>query len=250
MFKAAVGNARTWKNLLSAISPLIEEGDFVVALEGITMRAMDPSHVAMVDFEYRKPAFKEYECTAPTKIRLNVTDIAKKLRGAGQDPLEMAYDEKTRKLTMVVKGKWTTTFTLPTLDSSGENVPIPKLEFKSKLKTTSAAFKEIIEQIQSVSNDVVLEATPDRITAETVTELSGAKIELDKGSEAVLGLEVKEASKSTYNLNYLAQVAAAGTQVAELVTVEFSTNMPIRLEYDISENGKLVYYVAPRIEPA
>jgi len=32
------------------------------------------------------------------------------------------------------------------------------------------------------------------------------------------------------------------------VTVEFSTNMPIRLEFDIPQQGRLLYYLAPRIE--
>lgn len=73
-------------------------------------------------------------------------------------------------------------------------------------------------------------------------------IEMEKGSENLLELEAKEPSKSTYSLNYLSQIAKAGAATAELVTVEFSTNMPIRLAFDVPQQGRLMYYLAPRFE--
>ncbi len=248
MFKATISDARLWRNMLAAISTLIEEADFNAAPEGIKLRSMDPSHVAMVDFEWNKSAFEEYTCLQPTKIRLNVSDIVKKLRGAGQEPLEMSYDENTKKLSMVIKGKWKTTFTLPTLDPGDEEVPTPKIAFNTKIKMISSSFKDIIDQIQTVSDNVRLETTPEKFTAEAVTELSGAKIELEKGSDVLLELEVKEPCKATFNLNYLAEISKAGSMAAELVTLEFSSNMPVKLEYEMPQQGKLQYYLAPRIE--
>ena len=248
MFKATIGDARLWRNMLAAISTLIEEADVTASPEGIKLRSMDPSHVAMVDFEWNKAAFQEYSCLQPTKIRLNVTDIVKKLRGAGQEPLEMSYDDSTRKLNMVIKGKWKTTFTLPTLDPGDEEVPTPKIAFNTKIKMISSSFKDIIDQIQTVSDNVKFETTADKFVAEAITELSGAKIELEKGSDVLLEIEVKEPCKATFNLNYLSEISKAGSSAAELVTLEFSTNMPVKLEYEMPQQGKLLYYLAPRIE--
>ena len=248
LFKATISDARVWRNLLAAISTLIEETDFNAAPEGIKLRSMDPSHVAMVDFEWNKSAFEEYSCSQPTKIRLNVSDIVKKLRGAGSDRLEIAYDETSRKLNMVIRGKWRTTFTLPTLDPGDEEVPTPKITFNTKIKMVSSSFKDIIDQIQTVSDNVRLESAQDKFTAEAVTELSGAKIELEKGSDVLLELNVKEPCKATYNLNYLSEISKAGATAAELVTLEFSTNMPVKLEYEMPQQGKLLYFLAPRIE--
>lgn len=41
MFKAVVQDARIWKNLLTAISTLIEEADFNATNEGLKLRLMD-----------------------------------------------------------------------------------------------------------------------------------------------------------------------------------------------------------------
>jgi len=139
-------------------------------------------------------------------------------------------------------------FTMPTLDPAQEEVPTPKITFNSKVKLTTSIFRDIIEDVQAVSDNVRLETAPDKLTATATTELSSAMIELDKGSEMLLELDVKEASKATYNLNYLSEITKAGASTSEIVTVEFSTNMPIRLEFDIPQQGRLLYYLAPRIE--
>lgn len=249
MFKASVSDAKLWKNLLAAISTLIEEADFNATPDGIKLRSMDPSHVAMVDFEWQKTAFEEYTCQEPTKIRVNIASMLKLLKRVGSDEiLEMLYDEKTRKLNLTLKGKMLRKFTMPTLDPAQEEVPTPKITFNSKVKLTTSTLRDIIDDVQAVSDNVRLETTPEKLTAAATTELSSAVIELEKASEMLIELDVKEPSKATFNLNYLSEITKAGASAAEIVTVEFSSNMPIRLEFDIPQQGRLSYYLAPRIE--
>ncbi len=249
MFKASVSDAKLWKNLLAAISTLIEEADFNATLDGIKLRSMDPSHVAMVDFEWQKTAFEEYTCQEPTKIRVNIASMLKLLKRVGSDEiLEMLYDEKTRKLNLTLKGKMMRKFTMPTLDPAQEEVPTPKITFNSKVKLTTSTLRDIIDDVQAVSDNVRLETTPEKLIAAATTELSSAVIELEKTSEMLIELDVKEPSKATFNLNYLSEITKAGASAAEIVTVEFSSNMPIRLEFDIPQQGRLSYYLAPRIE--
>ena len=249
MFKASISDARLWKNLLGAISTLIEEADFNATPEGIKLRSMDPSHVAMVDFEWQRSAFEEYTCEQPTKIRVSIASMLRLLKRVGSDEvLEMLYDDKMRKLNLTLKGKMMRKFTMPTLDPAQEEVPTPRITFNSKVKLTTSILRDIIDDVRAVSDNVRLEATTERLTALAATELSSAVIELDKGSEMLLELDVKEPSKATFNLNYLSEITKAGASTSEIVTVEFSSNMPIRLQFEIPQQGRLQYYMAPRLE--
>ena len=54
MFKAKMADAKFLKDMMGAISILVDEATFDVTPEGIKLRAMDPSRVAMVDFEWPK----------------------------------------------------------------------------------------------------------------------------------------------------------------------------------------------------
>lgn len=249
MFKAAFADARIWKNLVTAISTLIEEADFEIATDAMRVRSMDPSHVAMVDFELQSSAFESYSCPTPLKIRVNMNSMLKLLRRTGSDEhLEIVYDEATKKIEMTLKGKMTRKFTMPTLEPAEEEVPTPKLAFNTRVKMIAASLKDMIEDSQAISDNVRLESSSDKFVVNASGELSSATIELEKGSEPLLDLEVKEPSKATFNLNYLAEIIKAGSAASEVVTVEYSTNMPVRVQFEMPQQGRLQYYLAPRIE--
>ena len=79
-------------------------------------------------------------------------------------------------------------------------------------------------------------------------DIMGADIELQKGSDALLSLEVKEPCKATYPLSYLSDIVKAASATSEVVDLEFSTDMPVRLDFKQPYDGSLIYYLAPRIE--
>jgi len=249
MFRAVVQDAKIWRNLLTAISTLIEEADFNITDEGLKLRSMDPSHVAMVDFEWSKAAFEEYACDKPSNIRVNLNSMLKLLRrGKSEESLEISYDEENKKVNLTLKGKILKKFVMPTLETVEEEVPTPKLSFNAKAKLMSETLREIIEDSETVSDNISFETRPDRLLVKASSELSNVSMELSKNDGALLELDVKENSAATFNLNYLGEMVKAGSATSEIVTMEFSTNMPIRLEFEMSQQGRLTYYLAPRIE--
>ena len=249
MFKAVVQDAKIWKNLLTAISTLIEEADFNTTEDGLKLRSMDPSHVAMVDFEWSKEAFEEYVCDKPTNIRVNITTMLKLLRRSkSEESLEISYDEESKKVELTLRGKILKKFTMPTLESVEEEVPTPKLSFNARVKLMSETLKEIVEDSETVSDNISFKAKEDKLLVKASSELSNVGMELSKTDGALLELDIKEDSDATFNLNYFGEMVKAGSATSEIATIEFSTNMPIRLEFEMSQQGKLMYYLAPRIE--
>ena len=249
MFKAVVQDAKIWKNLLTAISTLIEEADFNTTEDGLKLRSMDPSHLAMVDFEWSKEAFEEYVCDKPTNIRVNITTMLKLLRRSkSEESLEISYDEESKKVELTLRGKILKKFTMPTLESVEEEVPTPKLSFNARVKLMSETLKEIVEDSETVSDNISFKAKEDKLFVKASSELSNVGMELSKTDGALLELDIKEDSDATFNLNYFGQMVKAGSATSEVATIEFSTNMPIRLEFEMSQQGKLMYYLAPRIE--
>src|SRR3989337_2316053 len=106
LFKATMNDARLFRNLLGAISSLIEEADINATPDGIKLRSMDPSHIAMVDFEWPRAAFDSYECSGNTKLRLSVSNLLKLLKRTKSDEsVEIVYDDSNKKLTITLKNK-------------------------------------------------------------------------------------------------------------------------------------------------
>jgi proliferating cell nuclear antigen len=76
----------------------------------------------------------------------------------------------------------------------------------------------------------------------------GANITVQKGSDTLLDLEVKEPSKATFSLSYLAEIVKAASATSDIATLEFSSDMPIKLDFQQTKEGRLSFFLAPRIE--
>jgi proliferating cell nuclear antigen len=242
-------DAKVFRNVLTAIASLIDEATFYLDSEGIKLRAMDPSRVAMVDFEMQKSAFTEFVSSEKTKICLSLTELLKLLRRAGKDEsLEIFLDEKTGKFTITIRGKYTRNFKMPTLEVADEDVPLPKISFNTKITITTEGLRRAFEDVALVSDHVSIEANNDKLMMNAKGDIMGANIELEKGSETILSLESKETSKATFSLSYLSDIVRSASSTSEIVSLEFSTDMPIYLDFKQTYEGKLTYFLAPRIE--
>lgn len=249
MFKLKVSDAKLLRDMATAISILVDEATFKIEPDGLKLRAMDPSRVAMIDFEWPKSIFQEYEAPEPSKMCLNISELLKLLKRAGKDEaVELAIDDKTGKLLVTITGKYARKFTMSMLEPSEEEVPTPKISFNVKAKTTTHGLSQAIEDAQLVSDHVKIEAEPDKMTLSATGDIMGATITLPKGSDALLDLEVKEDAKATFSLSYLSEIIKAASATSEIATLEFSSDMPIRIDFQQTKEGKLVFFLAPRIE--
>ena len=249
MFKAKISDAKLLRDMITAISTLVDEATFNIAPEGLKLRAMDPSRVAMIDFEWSKTVFDEYTCDAPTKMCINVGEMLKLLRRTAKDEsVELTLDEKTNRLNVGIKGKYERTFNMPTLEATEEEVPTPKITFNVRAKVTTEGLHQAIEDVLLVSDHVKIEIDPEKVTMRAAGDLMGATIELKKGNDALLDIEAKEPSKATYSLSYLSEIIKTAAASSEIATLEFSNDMPIRIDFQQPKEGKLTFYLAPRIE--
>ena len=249
MFNLKVADAKLLRDMITSISILVDEATFKLDPEGLKLRAMDPSRVAMIDFEWPKTIFEEYQCTEPTKMCINISELLKLLKRAGKDEVvELSLDEKTGRLQVKIAGKYSRNFTMPTLEASEEEVPTPKITFNVKAKATTQGLSQAIEDAQLVSDHVRIEADADKLVFNAAGDLMGATITLQKGSSTILDLETKEPSKATFSLSYLSEIIKAAAATSEIATLEFSADMPIRLDFQQTKEGKLTFFLAPRIE--
>ncbi len=249
MFKLKVADAKLLRDMITSISILVDEATFKLDPEGVKLRAMDPSRVAMIDFEWPKTVFEEYQCTEPTKMCINISELLKLLKRAGKDEVvELSLDEKTGRLQVKISGKYSRNFTMPTLEASEEEVPTPKITFNIRAKATTQGLSQAIEDAQLVSDHVKVEADTEKLVFNAAGDLMGATITLQKGSDTLLDLEAKEPAKATFSLSYLLEIVKAASATSDIATMEFSSDMPIKLDFQQTKEGKLTFYLAPRIE--
>ena len=250
MFKAVV-NGNLLQKTIAAYAVLIDEATFNITPDGVSLRVMDPNRVAMVDAELPSGFFDGgYTCTSPQKLTVNLTELLKLLKRADKDEsIELCLPDGSEKLVVAIRGRYSRSFNILILDVADEDCPAPKLSFNVKAKIATAGLQRVLEDAQLVSDHVKIEVTEDGLTLTAVGDLMSANIELAKGSDTLLDLEVKAPAKATYSLSYITEIVKSASAISDIATLELSTDIPVRADFASASNvpGKLAFYLAPRI---
>ena len=172
MLSIKMGDAKLLKDMITAISTLIDEATFNLSPEGMKLRGMDPSRVAMVDFEWSKTVFDEYICSEPTKLSVNIGEMLKLLKRAGRaETVELTLEEKTGRLRVTIRGKYVRTFNMPTLEATEEEVPTPKVTFNARAKITTEGLRQALEDASLVSDHVRIEMDQEKLVMNAAGDL-------------------------------------------------------------------------------
>jgi len=241
MFSALVNDTRNWKNSIDAIASIIDEGTFHIDEEGIHLRAMDPSQIALVDFDLPADAFEEFQVEKQVDIGVDFTDlnrIMKRLKA--EDKLHLSLDKQ---LEMEFRGDTTRTFKTSIIDAQSSPPKEPEIDFPCEVKMAPPMIKEALKDAELVSNHVSLSIGDSfKITCDGDT----GSVEIDLPEEKLLALEKNEDATAVFSLDHLSNILTAA-ETPSIVSLKLKTDAPVRIEYAIGD-GRVLYYLAPRIE--
>jgi proliferating cell nuclear antigen len=246
MFKAVLNDVDLLKVPLIAISEIVDEAIFRLEKDGIKLRAADRAMVAAVDFFLASTAFDSYEIDERRDIGLNIENFVSVLKRASAKDI-LILELKDSRLDVILQNSSRRKFSLPLLEISQEEVPqIEQLEFNSKITMDSDVLEESIKDAAVVSDSLLLEATPSKFCLIAEGDISKAEVELEKGNESLIELATKDVSRARYPLDYLKKMIK-GKKISDNVTLEFSTDYPLKLTFSVLDKCKLSFVLAPRV---
>ncbi|MFP3950951.1 MAG: proliferating cell nuclear antigen (pcna) [Candidatus Bathyarchaeia archaeon] len=248
MFEVEVSNIDPFRDLVNALSVIVEEGTFVMNEAQIKLLAMDPSHVAMVDFELPGGFFDSYKCEGEPKLSINIEEFLRFLNRVDRgEVVKIVLDEdKARLVILCQRGGHSRRFEMPILEPLDEEVPQPKIFFKAKVRMITQSLRMAIRDAVLVSEHVKIEVAEDALMVTADGDIGSAHSKWESDSDDILELKMEEASSATFTLSYLQDIVGAAGSVGEVATLELSTDMPIKMDFEIPQ-GRLVYYLAPCI---
>jgi proliferating cell nuclear antigen len=242
-------DARVWRYMVSSIEKIIEEGVFVANSEGLSLRALDTSHVAMVDLFYPKDAFDEWNVEEEMTFGVSFKEFSKVLRRAQKnDELVLEVEDTFLKVIFSEPSLGERTFKIPQISLTYEKLPEPKIEFTVRAKMFSTTFRDVIKDLEVVGETLIIRAPEegDKLIMESKGDVEQVEIELPLGG-SLIELQVDSPDKSAYLIDYFSQMRAAA-QAAESVSISYAEYAPVRVDMEYTGGGRLTFYVSPREE--
>jgi len=85
MFEAKLTEGNLLKKIVEAIKDIVTDVNIDVNPSGISLQAMDSSHVALVSLYLSMEGFETYRCDTPSVLGVNVTNLAKVMKLADSE---------------------------------------------------------------------------------------------------------------------------------------------------------------------
>lgn len=80
MFIAKLADGNLLRKIVDSIKELVTDVNLDVSPSGISIQAMDSSHVALVQLKLDRDGFAEYRCDKCVTLGLSITNLGKVLR--------------------------------------------------------------------------------------------------------------------------------------------------------------------------
>ena len=134
---------------------------------GISLQAMDSSHVALVSLSLSMEGFESYRCDSNVVLGINIGNLSKVMKLA--DPsdsitLQADQDPSTLKITFEnQKTGRTTEFSLNLITLDVEHLSIPDTDYTSLITINSAEFSKICKELQALSDGLTISTATDHV---------------------------------------------------------------------------------------
>ncbi|WP_336024170.1 DNA polymerase sliding clamp [Halobellus salinisoli] len=245
MFKAIVG-ASTLQDALDSVSVLVDECKIRLNEDELSIRAVDPANVGMVDLSLDAAAFESYEADGGV-IGVNLAKLEDFIGMATGDQLvELELDEETRKLNIRMDGL-SSTLALIDPDSIRQEPDIPDLDLAAEIVLEGAQLDRGIKAADMVSDHVRLRVDADDEAFHIEAEGDTDDVDFELDADDLIALTAGTAD-SLFSLDYLKDMNKAIPKDAE-VTVELGEEFPVKIHYAVAEGqGNVTYMLAPRIQ--
>jgi proliferating cell nuclear antigen len=249
MFKARI-KADNLKEFIGTVGSLVDEAKLNVNEDGMQIKAVDPSHVAMIEANLIKSAFDSYE-TDVAEMGIDVDKFKTVLAVAGKE--DMISLEKDDKLNRLVVNIGNLTRAMPLLDTSGMPDPkVPSLDLPAFVSVSVEEISQGLKASKSVSDHIALSTTKDsfRLICEGDNQ---NRVDLTLGKEQLEKLVSPEETTSLFSLEYFALMVNS-LPPDRILHINLGTDLPVKMDADLAiedltgAQGNVKFLLAPRID--
>ncbi|KAJ3008616.1 hypothetical protein HKX48_008430 [Thoreauomyces humboldtii] len=255
MLEARLAQASVLKKLLDAIKELVTDANFDCNESGIQLQAMDNSHVALVALMLRSTGFEHFRCDRNHSLGISLASLSKVLKCAGNDDILTIKSEEEGDILQLIfespKVDRMSEYDLKLMDIDSEHLGIPETAYDAVVKMSSAEFQRICRDLSVLSESVAIDVDKDGVKFSAAGEIGSGAVTLKQGTsvdddETATTIELNQSVALTFSLKYLTNFTKA-TPLSDTVSLSMSAEVPLLVEYKVSEVGYIRYYLAPKI---
>lgn len=224
-------DVESFRKSISAISSFIPEGNLRFNDSGIHLRGVDPSQVVLVDFSMGPECFRKFKVESGL-VGVDLTELNKIIsRVQSHEALTIDLDES--ELRISVLSEFEKNFSLPLIDSSREEVSLPKLKPEASVEINARVFKELLKDASVFGSLVVFKVHKNSFFAEAKGS-HGSMSGVSKESKSVKVSSTADIN-AKFSLNFLQNIVKE-VEPEQKILLELKSDAPLKVSFNIGQN--------------
>jgi proliferating cell nuclear antigen len=242
--------ASAFKVLIEALKELLTDTNIEFDENGMSILAMDTSHVVLVHLKLNADRFETYKCTTKKTIGINMLNFHKLIKTINSNSTLTLFidDDDINHLGIRidnVEKNSRTTYKLNLLDLDHHPITIDPSEFSDVLTLPSCDFQKICRdmhnladhmEIRSIGNQLIFSCNGDFCSQETiVNDSSAASGDSTDNNNIVQGI---------FSIKHLVLFTKC-TNLCPSMELYLKNDYPLIIRYDVSSLGSVRLALAP-----
>lgn len=256
MFEARLEEGGILKKVLDAIKDLLNEATFDCSESGLQLQAMDNSHVSLVSLNLRSEGFENYRCDRNLSMGMNLASLAKILKCSNNDDVVTIKAQDNADIVTFTfeskNGERVSEFDMKLMNLDQEHLGIPETDYACVVKMGSSEWARIVRDLSQFGESITIACSKQGVKFSSTGDIGTGNVKLAQNSSAdgakdQISIELQEPVTLTFASRYLNAFAKASS-LADQVQLSMSPEVPLVVEFKVSEIGYIRYYLAPKIE--
>lgn len=268
-------NSKYFCDTMDAVSQVLKMGNISVREDGLYVSGMDDLHVSLIKLEIEKDDFELFSKTGPVNLGINFEEFVKLLKtSSGRGKLSLIYNESSPKLEIIFENEGLKRkYGFMLLDIEIEDLEVPSIDYHLELEISTKVLSNMINSVIATGAEEITFYIKDKqLTTYSKGDISETEFVFDKitgyENETKLKIspnkknsQVTSAKKKIYELiscegefsvtvgiSILKNSNKANT-LTEFVTINMIKDNPIRLDYNLNDDGSIIYYyISPKLD--
>jgi proliferating cell nuclear antigen PCNA len=220
----------------------------------IYIQGMDKAHICLFDMKIMKEWFDHYEINASdmTDISIDTTTFHTILNMVKDDQsITIFYeghgDNLDIELTSVSKLNYDKYFSIPLADMENDLLNVPDTDYDAEFSINSKKICEMTAQMICFGSDIRINCGEEKINLSTQGVLGDMLVTIPLDDLNEYSISEDETVDLLYSLSFLHKMCLT-TKLSANINFAISKNYPMRIAYDLGDDSKLLFYLAPKIE--
>ena len=239
--KLELYNPSIFKEVFDCISHIVDECKLEFSNFGLTINALDKSHITFISLDFKYHLFDTYEVPENETILIDTVEFIKVLkRCKNDDILKLETDESN--LILTFEGESTRKYNLRLIDNEYETPKPPSIDYPVSISVPSELIKDTLGDLKLFNENFKISVDEDYLRLYTDGQFGDTEMKYLHGSN------INTYVQSGYSIEKFIDIFRA-SKLSKEVVLNLGNDLPVTISFIIGVgDGRVAFLLAPRLE--